>query len=222
MAWAYVEVMPVTIQEAFMECSNLKLSANKGDLTLDMKCDVYFTNPTEFQWNITRIDTDAHVLKTPHTKDLTLEPTKTITTHTVPPGGVGKFELEFYDVLPQSGFIETGLELKDLAGAKVPVQVNFTVYANGRSYVKTSQGILDLAYTAIQHVEIEINKQKVIEHFAVSVSVGVTAGAVTAYILECTETGAAIGSAVPGGGTLVGATVGFIFGVVTYKILGLP
>ena len=51
---------------------------------------------------------------------------------------------------------------------------------------------------------------------------GVTAGAVTAYILECTETGAAIDLAVPDGGTLVGAVVGFIFGVVTYRILGLP
>ena len=215
-------VRPVKVHKAFMECNNLELSANKGDLTLGMSCDVYFTNPTNVQWNITRIDTDAHVLKTPRTKDLTIESTKTIVTHTVPPGGLGEFELEFHDVLPQSGFIETGLELKDLAGAKVPVQVNFTVYSNGHSYVKTSQGILDLTYTATQYVKIEINKQKVIEHFAVSVSVGVTAGAVTAYILECTETGAAIGSAVPGGGTLVGAVVGFIFGVVTYKILGLP
>ncbi len=127
MAWTYVEARPVTVHGAFMECSNLKLSANKGDLTLGMSCDVYFTNPTNVQWNITRIDTDAHVLKTPRTKGLTIESTKTITTHTVSPGGVGKFELEFHDVLPQSGFIETGLELKDLAGAKVPVQVNFTV-----------------------------------------------------------------------------------------------
>ena len=222
MAMAYVEVKPATVSKAFMECSNLKLSANKGDLTLNMKCNVYFTNPTGVQWNITRIDAEAHVLKTPHTKDLTIEPTKTIITHTIPPGGVGEFELEFHDVLPQNGFIETGLELEDLAGAKVPVQVNFTVYANDHPYVKTSQGILDLSYAATQYVEIEINKQKVMEHLAVSVSVGVTAGAVTAYILECTETGAAIGSAVPGGGTLVGATVGFIFGVVTYKILGLP
>ena len=76
MAWAYVEVRPVTVHEAFMECSNLKLSANKGDLTLDMSCDVYFTNPTNIQWNITRIDTDAHVLKTSRTKDLTIESTK--------------------------------------------------------------------------------------------------------------------------------------------------
>ena len=219
MASAYVEVRPVTVHEAFMDCSNLKLSADKGDLTLDMKCKVYFTNPTKVQWNITRVDTDAHVLKTPRTRDLTIEPTKTIITHTVPPGRIGELELEFHDVLPQSGFIETGLELKDLGGAKVPVQVNFTVYANGHPYVKTSQGILDLAYTATQYVEIKVEWNSVIQHIVADTVAGVVIGA-----------GAVVGSIIPGAGTMTGAavggiiggTLGFIYGVVWHGILGRP
>ncbi len=216
-----VEVKPAKTQWSSMECGNLKLLANKGDLTLDMKCDVYFTNPTDVQWSITRIDTDAHVLKTSRTKDLTIEPTKTIITHTVPPGGVGKFELEFHDVLPQSGFIETGLELNDLLGAEVPVQVNFTVYDNGHPYVKTSQGILDLAYTTTQYVEIKVEWNSVIQHIVADTVAGAVMGA---------GTGALVGSIIPGAGTMTGAaaggviggSLGFIYGVVWHGILGRP
>ena len=222
MAWAYVEVRPVTVHEAFMECSNLELSANKGDLALDMKCNVYFTNPTGVQWNITRIDTDAHVLKTPSTKDLTIEPTKTIITHTVPPGGVGEFELEFHDVLPQSGFIETGLEVKKLSGVRVPVQVNFTVFDNGHPYVVTSQGgIFDLVYTATKYVEIKVELNSIVQYIVADTVAGVVIGA---------GAGAIVGSIVPGAGTMAGATagaviggtLGFIYGVVWHGILGRP
>lgn len=222
MAMAYVEVKPATVSKAFMECSNLKLSANKGDLTLNMKCNVYFTNPTGVQWNITRIDAEAHVLKTPHTKDLTIEPTKTIITHTVPLGGVGEFELEFHDVLPQSGFIETGLEVKKLSGVRVPVQVNFTVFDNGHPYVVTSQeGIFDLVYTATKYVEIKVELNSIVQHIVADTVAGVVIGA---------GAGAIVGSIVPGAGTMAGATagaviggtLGFIYGVIWHGVLGRP
>ena len=191
------------------------------DLFIDGK-EVDFTNPTGVQWNITRIDTDAHVLKTPRTKDLTIEPTKTIITHTVPLGGVGEFELEFHDVLPQSGFIETGLEVKKLSGVRVPVQVNFTVFDNGHPYVVTSQeGIFDLVYTATKYVEIKVELNSIVQHIVADTVAGVVIGA---------GAGAIVGSIVPGAGTMAGATagaviggtLGFIYGVIWHGVLGRP
>ena len=63
---------------------------------------------------------------------------------------------------------------------------------------------------------IKIDEDKVIEHFAVSVTVGVTAAA--SYVPGSTETGAALGSVVLGAGTLVGAALRFITGVIVYEL----
>ncbi|WP_457742401.1 glycine zipper family protein [Thermococcus sp.] len=217
-----IKVKPATALKAFMDCSDMTLSAKSGDLVLDMECDVHFTNPTDVKWNITRIDVEAHVLKTQYTKDLTIEPTKTIITHTVPPGGIGEFKLDFHDVLSQSGLIETGWKLKDLAGAKVPVQVNFTVYANDHPYIIISQGnILDLGYTTTQYVEIKVELNSVIQHIVADTVAGVVIGA---------GAGAIVGSILPGIGTMAGATagaiiggtLGFVYGVVWHGLLGRP
>lgn len=118
MAMAYVEVKPATVSKAFMECSNLKLSANKGDLTLNMKCNVYFTNPTGVQWNITRIDAEAHVLKTPHTKDLTIEPTKTIITHTIPLGELESLSSSSMTSCPRMGSSKRGWNWRTWRGLR--------------------------------------------------------------------------------------------------------
>ncbi|WP_167884981.1 hypothetical protein [Pyrococcus sp. ST04] len=45
-----------------MECSDLALSAKRGDLVLDMSCEVYFTNPTDIEWHITDVITEARIL----------------------------------------------------------------------------------------------------------------------------------------------------------------
>ncbi|MDK2913242.1 MAG: hypothetical protein PWQ79_157 [Thermococcaceae archaeon] len=220
MASEYIEVTQTKVQKAVMDCSDLQLLAKEGNLVLDMECVVYFTNPTDVQWEITSINANAHILKTRYTKDLTPEFTPpTILTKTVPAGGVGEFELKFHDVLPEKGIIESGIEIKKLSGVTVPVQVNFTVLVNGQPYVIDSKGkIWGLSYEATKYVTIRVDSDKVIEHLVISMAVGFGAGVATAYILKCTKIGATIGSAVPGGGTLIGAAVGFI----TYKVLGLP
>ncbi len=96
-----VEVKPSSVLASFMNCSDLALSAERGNPVLDMSCEVHFTNPTDIEWEITRIDTEARILKTEYTKDSTIEPTKTITLHIVSTKGVGEFKLEFHDVLSQ-------------------------------------------------------------------------------------------------------------------------
>ncbi len=222
---AKVEVTPPTTKKAFMGCDNMKLSAEKGNLVLDMKCEVYFTNPTDVEWNITRIDIDpSRILATERTKDVTIGiPAETIITRKVAPGGVGEFKLDYHGVLSESNLLQTAFDLKDLAGFKVPVQVNFTVYANGHPYVVTSNGtILDLGYTVTQYVTITINHDRVIEHIAIPVTIGITTTIAATYILESTEAGAALGSVVPGAGTLVGAALGFIAGVIAYEYLDAP
>ncbi|WP_048810999.1 hypothetical protein [Thermococcus gammatolerans] len=133
------------------------------------------------------------------------------------------FKLDYHGVLSESNLLQTAFDLKDLAGFKVPVQVNFTVYANGHPYVVTSNGtILDLGYTVTQYVTITINHDRVIEHIAIPVTIGITTTIAATYILESTEAGAALGSVVPGAGTLVGAALGFIAGVIAYEYLDAP
>ncbi|MDI3476241.1 MAG: hypothetical protein PWQ95_1969 [Thermococcaceae archaeon] len=223
MASEYVEVTPAKIQNAVMDCSDLQLSAKEGNLVLDMECVVYFTNPTDVQWDITSINANAHILKTRYTKDLTPEftPPK-ILTKTVPAGGVGEFELKFHDVLPENGIIESGIEIKKLSGVTVLVQVNFTVLVNGQSYVIDSKGkIWSLNYGATTHVELKVELNSVIQH----VIADAVAGAAIGF-----AAGAIVGSFIPGAGTLtgavigagIGATLGFIYGVVWHGILGRP
>jgi len=208
------------------------LSAKKGNLVLNMTCEVYFTNPTNVSWDITRIDIDpARILGTQRTNDVTIGiPTETIITRTVAPGGVGEFKLDFPGVLSSSNLLKTGWDLKDLAGYKVPVQVNFTVYDNGHPYVVTSNGnILGLGYTATQHVEIMINEKTVTEHIIGDIVSGVVVGLISAR--AGAKIGAIIGTAVElGAGTVAGTVVGgivsgvlgFIAGFTMHEKLGLP
>ncbi|NJE61897.1 hypothetical protein [Thermococcus sp. 21S7] len=210
------------VQKASMDCSNMVLSAKKGNLVLDMTCEVYFTNPTDVSWKVTRIDVEAHVLRTKYTKDLTPSYTKDIITHTIPPQGTGEFELNFHDTLPESGVLGIGVELKDLAGTVVPVQVNFTVYTNGKPYVVDSRGnTWPLAYSATQYVRISVELNSIVQHIVADTVAGVVIGATV---------GAIVGSILPGAGTgagavagaVIGGTLGFIYGVIWHGVLGRP
>lgn len=202
---------------------DMKLSAEKGNLVLDMKCEVYFTNPTDVEWNITNVTMDARVLKTQSTKDLTIEPTKTIITHTVPPRDIGEIKLEFHDTIASSGVLGKVIKLGELDDANVPVQASFTVYVNNKPAVIDSQGKeWYLGYTAHTEVKIVTDGDRVAEDITTDLIANVATDAII---------GAAIGNAVlPGIGTVPGAIVGAVFGLVTnfvggyvlHDILGIP
>ncbi|NJF25575.1 hypothetical protein [Thermococcus sp. Bubb.Bath] len=232
MASSYVKVQqPATTQAASMGCSNLELSAKKGNLVLDTTCTVYFTNPTDVQWNITGIIPYPHILKTEYTEDLTPEFTPpTMLTKTVPAGGVGEFKLNLHDVLPENNVIGTGIELNELSGVIVPVKVNFTVLVNGKTYVVDSQGkIWSLEYGATRYVRITVNTETLYEHITSDITIGIAGAIVGAKAGE--EIGAMVGTVIePGAGTVAGAAtgeiiggiVGFIGSVIVHEKLGWP
>ena len=78
----------------------MMLSARKGNLVLDMSCDVYFTNPTDVEWSVTRVDVEAYILKNKYTKELTPDFTKEILTGKVSAHSTGHMRLNFHNVLP--------------------------------------------------------------------------------------------------------------------------
>ncbi len=217
-----IEVEPPTVQTAVMNCGDLLLSAEKGNFVLDLSCEVYFTNPTDVEWHITDVTTEARILKNQYTKEVTPEFTDTLLTPTIPPKGTGKLKIDFHDVLSASGILEKGAEIADLAGISVPVQVDFTLEVNGKTYVIDSQGnTWSLKYTAYEYTKIVIEMGSVVQNIiadtAAGIVIGATAGAIVGSLLPGVGTA---GGAMAGG--VIGGTLGFLYGVIWHGILGRP
>ncbi|MFA4641214.1 hypothetical protein [Pyrococcus kukulkanii] len=220
-----VEVEPPSVQTAFMDCSNLVLSAERGNLILDMSCEVYFTNPTDVEWRITDVVTEARILKGQCTQEITPEFSDTLLTPTVPAKGTGRLQVNFHDTLPASGFLGKSVKIGDLAGVSVPVEVDLTLEVNGKTYVVDSQGnTWSLKYKAIKMVKIKTDTDNVTRDLVGELTLGL-AGAVAGTIAGA-KIGAALGSVVPGAGTvtgaIVGGIVGFIGGLLLHEKLGWP
>jgi len=218
--WSEVtmEVKPPSVQTAFMDCSDLVLSAERGNLILDMSCEVYFTNPTDVEWRITDVVTEARILKGQYTQEITPEFSDTLLTPTVPAKGTGRLQVNFHDTLPASGFLGKSVKIGDLAGVSVPVEVDLTLEVNGKTYVVDSQGnTWSLKYRAIKMVEISIEENKIVMDLSSELAIVGTTTAVGAVIGGLV--GGPVGAVV---GAVGGAVVGIILSYILHEYLGIP
>ncbi|NJE61895.1 hypothetical protein [Thermococcus sp. 21S7] len=213
-----VGVKSFKVQKASMDCSNMVLSAKKGNLVLDMTCEVYFTNPTDVSWKVTDVVTEARILKSQHTQEITPEFSDALLTPTVPAKGTGRLQVNFHDTLSASGFLGKSVKIGDLAGVSVPVEVDLTLEVNGKTYVVDSQGnIWSLKYRAIKMVEISIEGNKIAMDLSSELAI----------VAATTAVGAVIGGLVGGPvgavvGAVAGAVTGIILSYILHERLGIP